>query len=303
MEYEVAIIGGASAGLSAALTMGRSNRKTVVFDTGSPRNKPAPHAHNLFTRDGTSPLELLRIGREQLQQYTTVSFVNKKVIKAEKRANRFVLTTEDGTETAVRRVILATGVIDVLPEINGFKALWGTKIIHCPYCHGWEVKDQPVGLIMNGEQALHMAIMINHWNKDLRIFTNGPSEIEVEGRKWLKNKGIEVIETPIAALVDDSKGVLMKLNDGTQVVVTAVYSKGARLHFNNELAAQLGCALTVEGAIVVDEMNLSSILGVFAVGDVAHPQLHQVIMAAAGGAKAGAACNNGLIMEDYEQSK
>lgn len=302
MNYEVAIIGGSSAGLAAALTLGRAGRRTVVFDTEAPRNKPAKHAHNIFTRDGTPPSELLKIGREQLEPYTSVSLRAKKIVRAQKLAGSFLLAAEDGEEITAGKLILATGLVDVLPDIKGFSALWGTRIVHCPYCHGWEIKDVPVGLIIKGEQVAEMAVMVHHWNKDLRIFTNGPSELSPADRSWMDNQGIEVTETPVSSITASGEGVTIHLNNGTQAYFKAVYAKAERLQFNNELAIQLGCELSEEGSVVTDEMQATSVPGVFAAGDLVYGSLHQVSVAAAAGLTAAAACNKSLIKEAFEQS-
>lgn len=294
--FEVAIIGGASAGLSAALSLGRSARKTVVFDTGNPRNKPAAHAQNLFTRDGTPPLELLSIAREQLKKYPSVEIRKEKVITAVKGGDRFLLTTAEGEEYEVRKVILATGVKDLLPEVPGVSELWGNKAIHCPYCHGWETKDGPAAIIGNDAAVAHQAPLILNLNKELTIFTNGKSTADIEP---LQRKGIQVIETPVTAVKDDGEGIRIVLADGTEHYKRVAYVRPLKLLFNNELAVQLGCELDEEGAVKVSEFQETTVPGVLAAGDISHPRMHQVSMAAAGGHKAGGFCNGQLCQEDF----
>lgn len=302
IDYEVAIIGGSSAGLAAALTLGRALRKTVVFDSGAPRNQPSPHAHNFFTRDGAAPAELLRIGREQLQRYDSVSLRSGKIVQAQKQGDAFLLTAEDGTEVTARNVILATGLRDILPDIDGLRELWGRYVIHCPFCHGWEVKDRPIAIIMNGDAAGEMLALIRNWNRDLRLFTNGPAKLTQELRDWMTDQDIEMRDTPIASLREDRDGLRVHFSDGHEETLAAVYARGT-YHFNNELAVQLGCKLGETGHVVADEMQQTSVPGVFAVGDLAHPGAHQVALAAAAGHKAGLACSRSLIMEDYEHTK
>ncbi len=298
-EYDVAIVGGASAGLAAALTLGRTNRTTVVFDTGEPRNKPAAHAHNMFTRDGTPPMELLAIGRQQLLQYSSVELHNERVVSAEKSGNRFTIETASNSVYSVRRVILATGVRDILPDIPGMSGLWGSKIVHCPYCHGWELRNTPVALIANGDAALHLATLVRNLNSDLVVLTNGASTINTEKQEVLVRKGIRVIETPIAEIIDDSEGIRIALADGSTLHRAAAYARAATLQFNSQLAVQLGCELTEAGSVQVDDMQQTTVPGVFAVGDLSHPGLHQVAIAASGGHKAGAMCNSQLCEEDF----
>lgn len=299
-QFEVAIIGGASAGLSAALILGRSARKTVVFDTGEPRNRPAAHAHNVFTRDGVSPLEILATAKEQLKAYPSVTNVEERVITAAKEDGVFRLETASGAYI-VRKVILATGVKDILPEIEGIQALWGNKVIHCPYCHGWEVRNTPIAFIANDEAAAHQIPLIYNLNKDLTIFTNGKSAFSAEQREKFHKWGIGCIETPVTAIKDTTEGIRITLADGAVHDKHAAYVKPLRLQFHNELAVQLGCELDESGAIKVDELQQTTIPGVFATGDVSHPMMHQVMAAAAGGIKAGALCNAQISAEDFDK--
>lgn len=301
-QFEVAIIGGASAGLSAALSLGRSARKTVVFDTGAPRNKPAAHAQNIFTRDGTPPLELLAIGREQLRKYPSVEIRAEKIVAAEKEGELFLLTTTGGDAYLVRKVILATGVADQLPAIPGIRELWGNKAIHCPYCHGWETKDGPAAIIGNDAGVVHQAPVILNLNKELTIFTNGKSTFDSEQHALFQKRGVPVIETPVVAVKDEGEGIRLILEDGQEYYKRVAYVRVEKLIFHNELAIQLGCELDEAGAVKVGEFQESTVPGVFAAGDLSHPMMHQVALAAAGGGKAGAFCNGQLCREDFEKA-
>lgn len=302
MEYEVAIIGGASAGLSAAMALGRSNRKTIVIDSGSPRNKPAPHAHNIFTRDGTPPLELLKIARQQLKPYTTVHFKNGFITKAGRKNGLITLTTDKDETITVRRLILATGLTDVMPDIKGFKELWGTKIVHCPFCHGFEFRDQSIGILLNGKNAEHVTPLVFNLNKSIQLFTNGKMDLSGHFKKWAKSNNITINETTVAEIVDDKKGLVIKFTDGTSQFLKGLYSRGVKYKFHHELAVQLGCKLTEEGSVQVDETGSTTVKGVYAAGDLAHAGAHQVIFAAASGAKAAMACHGSMTMEDYERA-
>lgn len=290
---DTAIIGGASAGLAAALTLGRSARRTIVFDTGAPRNLPAAHAQNFFTRDGTPPLEILAIGREQLRIYPSVEIMQDKVTAAVKKDGHFQLSTASGKQITARSIILATGVKDVLPDIEGVKNLWGNKIIHCPYCHGWENKDKPVAIVANGEDAFHYAMMVHNLNKELVILTNGKSTIP-------EKLPITVIEKVIQRMEEDGEGLKITFADGSTLHKAAVYMRG-KVVFQNELAQQLGCELTEAGSVKVDASYQSTIPYVFAAGDLSHPGLHQVSVAATGGHIAAAVCNGMLCKEDFEK--
>ncbi|PSL31988.1 thioredoxin reductase [Chitinophaga ginsengisoli] len=300
-QLDVAIVGGASAGLAAALILGRSIRKTVVFDTGEPRNKPAARAHNVFTRDGVSPLEILHIGREQLKAYPSVTIAQDKVISAAKEEGGFRLETASGESYIARKVILATGVKDILPEIKGIHALWGDKVVHCPYCHGWEMKDTPMALIGNDDMAYHLITTIYNLNKDLTVFTNGQCAFSAEQQAKLQQRGIGLIETPVTAVEDAADGIRLILADGMVHHKHGAYVRAVRMEYHTALAVQLGCELEEAGSVKVDEFQQTTIPGVFAAGDVAHPMFHQVMAAAAGGLKAGGMCNGQMVAEDFEK--
>src|SRR5213594_4001133 len=168
-NYDVVIVGGGSAGLSAALQLGRSRRRVLVSDTGKTRNAVAHESHGFFTRDGATPAELVRIGREQLRPYETVELCSVGVKSAKAHSKGFEITLDDETRIACRKLLLATGVVDEMPEIEGFKELWGKSIFHCPYCHGWEVRDQPLALF----GGIELAELLKGWSDDLVLCTDG----------------------------------------------------------------------------------------------------------------------------------
>jgi thioredoxin reductase len=296
-HYDIAIIGGSAAGLSAAQTCGRLARKTIVFDTKENRNKPAAHAHNFFTRDGIPPSELLAIGREELKTYPSVAISYNKVINAAKQEEFFLLDTASGVQITARAIILATGVKDILPPIEGVEELWGSRIVHCPFCHGWELKDTPVALIAEGEVAYDMSTIIYHLNKDLTILTNGGAAPPVD----VSHKGIKVINTHITKITAAGEGIDIKFADDTVIHKAAAYLRVKEVLFNSALAVQLGCELTEAGSVKVDEYKQTTIPNVWAVGDLSHPGLHQVSSAAAGGHMAAAMCTKQLNKEDFER--
>lgn len=300
IETEVAVIGGATAGLAAALTLGRSMRNAIIFDTGSPRNKPAAHAHNLFTRDGTPPAELLRIAREQLVLYPTVQIEQAAITSARAENGRFTLQADNGHTYHAQRVIIATGVKDELPAIPGVAELWGSKLFHCPYCHGWEVKDLPVALLGNGEMAYEFTRLLYHLNKDLVICTNGPATFTEEQRKSLARRNVAVLEETVEKVEDAPGGILITLSNGTVLRKSAAYIK-TNIVYHTELAVQLGCELTEQGGIKVNGQCETSVQGVLAAGDVSGGTPHQVSAAAASGHLAGAMCNNMLAKEAFEK--
>ncbi|RPE09292.1 NAD(P)/FAD-dependent oxidoreductase [Chitinophaga lutea] len=300
IDIDVAVVGGSSAGLAAALTLGRCGRKAVIFDTGRPRNKPAAHAQNLFTRDGTPPLELLRIGREQLVPYPSVSIVETAVTSAIAENGLFILHTDTGAAYRAQRVILATGVKDDLPDIPGLAALWGSKLVHCPYCHGWEIKDLPVAVFANGPMAYEFTAVLTNWHPDIILCTNGPAGLTAEQMQQLARNGITVTETPVEKVEETAGGMQISFADGTAVRRSAAYIKSG-LIFNNTLAEQLGCELTEKGAVKINHVQETTVPGVFAAGDISSEGAHQVSIAIAGGHMAAGMCNNGLAKAAFEQ--
>ncbi|WP_119079111.1 NAD(P)/FAD-dependent oxidoreductase [Chitinophaga alhagiae] len=300
IEIEVAVIGGATAGLAAALTLGRCMRNAIVFDTGSPRNKPAAHAHNFFTRDGTPPSELLRIAREQLVLYPSVQVEQAAILSAAAENGRFILQADNGHTYRAQRVVIATGVKDDLPAIPGVAELWGSKLFHCPYCHGWEVKDLPVALFGSGEMAYEFTRLLYQLNKDLVICTNGPAAFTKEQLQSLARRHIKVLEEKVAKVEDAPGGIQITFSDGTVLHKSAAYVKTS-LVYHTELAVQLGCELTEQGSIKVNGLYETSVAGVLAAGDVSGSTPHQVSAAAASGHMAGAMCNNGLAKEAFEE--
>jgi thioredoxin reductase len=298
VEFDTIIIGASNAGLSAALTLGRSRRRVLVLDGGAPRNAPAAHAHNFFTRDGTPPAELLRLGREQLVPYG-VEIRATTAQTARSTATGFELTLADETTITARTLLLATGVTDVLPAIPGFRELWGRGVYHCPYCHGWEVRGQALAIYGRGAPGFHLAVLLHHWAPGPVLCTDGPAELEDAHRATLSQLGIRVVETPVAGLATNPAGGLsVAFADGRHLPVEALFARVPQQQ-RTDLAAQLGCAFTDDGIYVqTNGMGLTSVPGVYAAGDLTGP-FQQVVAASAAGAGAAAMLNNALIMHDY----
>lgn len=185
--YDCIIVGGGSAGLSAALVLGRARRKVLVCDKGNPRNAPAHESHSFFTRDGTNPLELLKIGHQQLKPYKTVEFQSLGVKGIKKTGAQFEVVFDDGTSRKSRKILLAFGVVDEFPPIENFAEFWGTSVFHCPFCHGYEVRDQPLAVVGRGEIGVGMVALLKSWSADLVLCTNGKAELSADERKVLAN--------------------------------------------------------------------------------------------------------------------
>jgi thioredoxin reductase len=303
VTYDVLIAGGGPAGLSAALLLGRSRRSTLVCDGGEPRNAASPAAHSFLTQDGTPPLELRRIGREQLAEYPSVELADTSILDVVPAAGRFEATLGDGRRVEARKVILATGVRDELPAIEGLAELWGSDVFHCPYCHGWEVRDQPLAVLPNGappDILWHMVTLIRNWSRDVVLLTNGGNGLGPEDRKRLKAMNVGLREESIARL-DHEGGRLVQIafTDGSALLRGGVFVRPPQRP-RNELAVRLGCEVNddaIPGLIRVDPTWQTTVPGIYAVGDVATP-MQQIAMAVSSGAMAGAMANHALVMDD-----
>ena len=295
---DVIVIGAGAAGLSAALTLGRARRRVLVLDAGAPRNAPSTSAHGLFTRDGASPAALLVIGRDQLRTYTSVETREAAAVDVQPIDGGFEVSTSDGATVQGRRLLLASGVVDDLPEIDGLQELWGTSVLHCPYCHGWEVRDEPLAAYGRGDGAIELALLMLGWSRDVVLCTNGPAELADDQTAEFSRLGVQVREEPIARLVGTT-GVLEQIvfSDGTSVSRRAMFLQ-PRQHLRGDLANRLGCQHTELGLIRTDEWGETSVEGVYAAGDAVTP-IQQLSRAAASGTTAAIGLNRSLVGEDY----
>lgn len=291
--HDVIVIGGGAAGLSAALVLGRARRRVVVIDSGDPRNAPAAHMHGYLSRDGMPPADLLRQGREEAAGYG-VELVPGRVVSAEPG---FSVRLTDGSTMAARRLLLATGATDVLPEIPGAAERWGRDFLHCPYCHGWEVRDQRLGVLATGPGSVEHAHLVRQWSDELLFFAH-THELAGDEREQLEARGIGVVDGEVRRLVveqDQLAGV--ELADGRVVERTAFFIRpGLRPRLDGPLE-ELGCELDELGFVRVDGVGATSVSGVWAAGNVANPRA-QVITAAGEGSAAAIAINSDLVQED-----
>ena len=303
-DYEVVIVGGGPAGLSAALVLGRARRRVLLCDAGEPRNAASPAAHSFFTRDGAPPAELLRLGREQLRPYDGVELLQARVTDARRgeagAAAGFVLTLDgDGRRVSCRHLILATGVVDDLPDIPGFRELWGTAVLHCPYCHGWEVRDEPFALLGNGAEAAHFAKILRGWSRDLVVCTNGPADFAAEDVAWFERSGIPVRQGRIAAM-KGSAGRLEALlfERGDSLPRRALFAR-VPVRQRSPLPQMLGCTFVKDppfkGLVQVDETGYTGVEGLYVVGDASRG-FAQISTAVYEGATAASTINNSLLL-------
>jgi thioredoxin reductase len=293
---DVLIIGGSYAGLSAALALGRAIRQVVVLDSGQPCNRQTPHSHNFLTQDGSTPAALAAVAREQVLAYPTVQLHPETAVAVAGENNNFTVTTASGMVLRARKLLFATGIRDLMPNLPGFAECWGISAIHCPYCHGYEHRDQPTGILINGEMAAEMGTLIRNWTAQLTIFTNGPATLKAEHRQQLATQGIAVEEAPVQQLVHHQGHLThLELAGGRQLPLAALY---ARLPFEQHcpLPQALGCALTEMGHILADNFQKTSIPGVYTAGDATSP-MRAVGAAVAAGMMAGTMLNRELIFE------
>ncbi len=272
--YDVAVIGGGAAGLSAALVLGRARRRVLVVDAGAPRNAPAAHMQGFLSRDGTPPASLLQTARAEVQAYG-VEIIEDRVVDAKAG---FALRLANGRTVEARRVLLATGAVDDLPDVAGARERWGRDLLHCPYCHGWEVRDQAIGVLGSVEHA-HL---LRQWSDDVILFTH-TSAVAAGERATLDARGIAVVEGAVERLVvvDDRLRAVV-LADGRSVARDALFIRPALRAHADGPAAALGCELLAGGLVCVDADGRTSVHGVWAAGNAANPRA-QVITAAGEG--------------------
>ena len=290
---EVVVAGGGAAGLSAALVLGRSRRRTLVVDAGEPRNAPSPSAHSCFTRDGAPPAELLRIAREQLAPYDSVRVVDDRVTSVRAGDGVFTVGLAAGGEVEARRVLLAVGVRDILPSIDGIGALWGRSVLHCPYCHGWEVRDRPLALYASGAVAMEMAPLLLQWSRDVLLLTGGDEQLTPADRAMLAGLGVGIVDTSVQRVEGDAHVVGIVFADGRIERRSALFVRPAQ-ELASDLPRMLGCELTEAGHLRVGGDLQTSVPGVYAAGDATTP-LQQIVVAAASGAQAAMMINRELI--------
>ncbi|MBF9141547.1 NAD(P)/FAD-dependent oxidoreductase [Hymenobacter properus] len=303
MQYDVLIVGAGSAGLSAALTLGRCLRRVLLADGGRPRNECSPGVHGFLTRDGVAPDELLRLGHEQLRPYETVEVQCLRIESITRQDGGFRATGRGTADDApfecnARRVLLATGVSDVLPPLPGFRELWGRGVLHCPYCHGWEVRNQPLAVFGQGRTVTGLALLVSRWSSDIVVVTNGPGHLTPNARRRLRRQHIRVHDAPIARLIGSPARDLkcIEFEDGSQLERAALFLHAPQLQ-RSALATDMGARLTSKGAVWVDSGMQTSIPRLYAAGDTT-PGAQQALIAAAEGNRAAILINEGLTREE-----
>lgn len=297
-SFEVIIIGGSYAGLSAAMALGRSLRKVLIIDSGLPCNRQTPHSHNFITHDGEKPAVIATKAKEQVLRYDTVTFLNDLAIRGEKSKNGFVITTAKGESFETKKLIFASGIKDVMPDIKGFKESWGISVVHCPYCHGYELRGKKTAVLANGERAFHLASLVNNLTHSLFLLTSGEADFKPEQKEKLKRHNIKIVETQVLEIEHQQgciKNVIFK--DGTSMEFDGVYAAVPFIQ-HSDIPVSLGCKLTDLGYIEVDPFQKTSVEAVYACGDNSS-MMRSVANAVYTGNFTGAMVNKELTDEQF----
>lgn len=295
--YDVVVVGGGAAGLSAALVLGRARRRVAVVDAGEPRNAPAAHMQGFLSRDGMPPAELLAAARAEILAYD-VEIVDDRVAEI---TGAFTLALAGGRAVTARRLLLATGAVDRLPDIPGARERWGRDFLHCPYCHGWEVRDRPIGVIGTGPGSVDHAHLLRQWSDDVVFFTHTYPVTATE-REVLEARGILVVDGEVARLsIVGDRLDAVQLADGSAVPRAALFIRPALQARADGLVASLGCDVDESGLARVDANGRTTVPGVWAAGNACNPRA-QVITAAGEGSAAAIDLNNDLVAEDVREA-
>jgi thioredoxin reductase len=302
--FDVVIVGAGPAGLSASLLLGRSRRRTLVFDSGEYRNAASRQVRGFLTRDGIPPDELRRIAIKQLASYSQVTLDRTRIVAVERQVNapaertEFLVTREDGQSVRCRKVLLATGVRDEIPQIDGIAPMYGISVHHCPYCDGYEVCDLPLAIYGKGTEALRFALELTLWSRDLTLCTDGPAELTDDERNRLQCNDIRLREEPIRCLEGSADGQIQRVvfTTGENLPCHSLFFKTSQCQ-RSDLAARLGCTFTEKGTVDTGAYESTNIPGVYVAGD-ASPTVQLAIVAASEGTQAAFAINTALLKED-----
>ena len=295
-RYDAVVVGGSFAGLAAAMQLSRARRRVLVVDAGLPRNRFAHASHGFLGQDGRAPADIIATARAEVLAYPTAAFRRDEATHAWPAEDGFELALASGNTIHARRLVLATGVVDELPEIPGLRERWGVSVLHCPYCHGYEVAGRRLGVLATGEMAVHQAPLVTDWSGDVTLFTNGVA-FTADQRAAFAAHGVRMEERPVAALVGEGLALSgVRLGDGETIAIDALFT-ASRTRMASPLAEQLGCAFD-DGpfgpVIRTDGRKVTTVPGVFAAGDAARVPYNATI-AAADGVLTGISAHQSLV--------
>ncbi|MFB4212355.1 NAD(P)/FAD-dependent oxidoreductase [Shouchella sp. JSM 1781072] len=295
---DAVIIGGGPGGLSAALVLGRAKREVILFDEDQPRNQVTAHSHGFITQDGVSPVTFKENALADLKKYPGIQVENQRVTSVKKEGNVFVVEAEDKMVKA-RKVLLATGLKDGLPEVKGVHSFYGKSLFPCPFCDGWELRDQPLLVLAESDHAYMFTKIISNWSKDLVLATNGKNLLTAEQERELISRGIRVMDEKVESLIGE-EGKLTSIRFETGVELERVGGfVTSQLQQASSLADQLDCKKNDQGGYEVDESGQSSVEGVYVAGDMTMNQAQQIVLAAANGSMAASRMVAVLAFEDF----
>lgn len=296
--FDVTIIGGGPAGLNAALVLGRARKKVMLIDEGRPRNAVTREIHGFLTRDGISPREFRRIAKEEIGAYPSVAFATDTAVSITKTDGQFQIETAQGQTFASKKILFAVGMKDQPLDISGLEEVYGKSAFVCPYCDGWELRDQPLVIINKGPELMHFVPVISGWTNRFTVCTNGPDELTDAQREEFQRNHVPLFDSPIRQ-IDSSDGIVQQvvLEDGTAIPCTGIFFK-PKLVLGSDLPQSIGCEISEDGTVVVDELGKTNIPGVYSAGDAAS-RLHQAIASASAGAFIAMVINNELNTEAW----
>ena len=295
MLYDAIVVGGSYAGMAAALQLLRARRKVLIVDAGQRRNRFAAHSHGFLGQDGIDPAVIARQAREQLEAYPTLRWIDGMAVDARTNDDGVSVTLADGEAFTGKRLLLALGVSDTLPDVPGLQERWGMHVFHCPYCHGYELGGGPVGILATGPMSMHQALMLPEWGATT-FFLNGAFAPDADQRAALAARNVTVEEAPVAGIHGAAD---VELEDGRVIELAGIFT-ATRTRPSSPLADKLGCELDegMLGPVVrVDGMKRTSVPNVFACGDVAS-SMHSVSLAVSDGAMAGAGIHRSLMFPE-----
>jgi thioredoxin reductase len=291
--YDTVIVGGSYAGLSAAMTLGRSLRNVLIIDSGNPCNKQTPHSHNFLTRDGVPPGEIAKIAKEEVAKYPTVEFYEGFAAKGKKISEGFLITTSDGHSFRGKKLIFATGIVDSLYSVEGFAECWGISVIHCPYCHGYEVRNKKTAILADGDRLVYFTSLIKNLTDDVTLLISEINDRNADNIAILERNGVKIIQKKILEIQHHS-GYIEKVifSDGTAENFDVLYAP-VPFRQHSSIPEELGCEMTDAGLIKIDESHKTTLDSVYAVGDNSN-QLRSVSLAVSSGTVAGVKINGEL---------